>query len=110
MVQIYSSFIIGNHLCVIVEHVCAVSLFQYKYTEGSAKERKALYNGMEKLQEKTFDMEFTVMEAEYEFGEDVVFTVKAHNKAEHKRIHGKIVCTAVTYTGRCGAVRAGGHG
>ena len=83
-------------------------MFQYKYTEGSAKERKALYNGMEKLQEKTFHVEFSVKEAEYEFGEDIIFTVKAHNKDEQKRIRGKIVCMAVTYTGRCGSVQAKG--
>jgi len=64
------------------------------------KERKALLNGMEKLQERTFDVDFTVLEAEYQFGENVVFGVKAHSKSERRQIVGKIACAAVTYTGR----------
>ena len=64
------------------------------------KERKALYNGMDKLQERTFDVDFTVMETEYQFGEDVVFAVKAHSKSERRQITGKISCAAVNYTGR----------
>ncbi len=59
-----------------------------------------MYNGMKELQEKTFDVDFTVLESEYDFGEDVTFTVKVHSKAERKKIKGSIRCSAVTYTGR----------
>ena len=45
-------------------------------------------------------MEFTVLEADYEFGKDIVFKVKAFNKGKQRHVRGRIICQAVTYTGR----------
>ena len=73
---------------------------QYKYPEGTDWERRALYEGYDKLMKEVHDMEFEVPQAKYAFGEDVVFTVKATNKAKQLRLRGRILCEAITYTGR----------
>ena len=49
---------------------------------------------------ETFDVEFSVAEVEYEFGQDVTLTVNASNKARQHHIRGKIRCQAVRYNGR----------
>ena len=63
-------------------------------------ERRALYHGYEELMEEAHDITFVIPEAEYEFGQDVTFTVKATNRATQHGIRGTIKCVAVSYTGR----------
>ena len=73
---------------------------QYKYREGSEKEREALYRGLSELVEGEWDMEFTVPYIAAQFGQDVQYVVKASNKSRQLRIRGTITCEATTYTGR----------
>ena len=49
---------------------------------------------------ETFDMEFSIPEVEYEFGQDVTLTVNATNKARQHHVRGRIHCQAVGYNGR----------
>lgn len=49
---------------------------------------------------ETQDLEFSIPETEYEFGQDVTFVVTVSNKARQHRVRGRIVCQAVTYNGK----------
>ena len=65
------------------------------------EERRALNNEYYRLPDEVSDVEVTVLDAEYEFGKDVIFEIGVHNKgAQQKKIFGSILCEAVTYTER----------
>ena len=91
---------LGNLL--LYNFLYLVILFsQYKYPEGSIEERRALNNEYVELPTKDHDIEFTVLEAEYEFRQDVKLQVKVENKGgQQRKIRGNILCQAVTYTER----------
>ena len=51
------------------------------------------------LMEEVHDVQFTIPEVEYDFGQDVTLEVKILNKVrQHQKIVGSIKCQAVTYT------------
>ena len=50
--------------------------------------------------DEVHDMQFSIPETEYEFGQDITLKVEATNKGRQHHIRGKILCQAVTYTGR----------
>ena len=50
--------------------------------------------------EEVYDVDFSIPEREYEFGQDVTLTVSASNKGSQHRIRGNILCEAISYTGR----------
>ena len=64
------------------------------------EERRALYHKYKELQDQVHDVEFTILESDFKFGEDVVFKVKVFNREKQRHVVGKIICKAVTYTGR----------
>lgn len=65
------------------------------------EERRALNNEYRAVLNEEQEVEFTVLEAECEFGKDVTLQTKIHNKGkEQKKIRGNIFCQAVTYTER----------
>ena len=74
--------------------------WQYKYAEGTDWERRALYHGYKELMEEVHDVQFTIPEVEYDFGQDVTLEVKVLNKGRQHQIVGSIKCQAVTYTGK----------
>ena len=75
---------------------------QYKHVSpiGSGRERRTLYHGHKELLEKTFDVIFEIPEVEYRFGQNIKFEVKMTNKGKQHRIKGRIICEAISYTGR----------
>ena len=48
----------------------------------------------------TQDVTFEIPKPEYQFGQNIMFEVKMTNKARQHRIQGKILCEAISYTGR----------
>lgn len=52
------------------------------------------------LQDENQKIEFSMPESQCEFGKDIMVEVKVLNKGKRCKICGKIVCHAVTYTGR----------
>ena len=80
--------------------ICNI-LVQYKYPDGSIEERNALNNSPSTLPNVEPEIEFTVLDAEYEFGQDVLLQIRIHNiGGQERNIRGKITCQAVTYTER----------
>ena len=78
---------------------------QYKHSEGSRMERRALYHGYEELLKQSQDVTFNIPEKKFSFGEDVRFEVEMTNKAKQHVVKGTILCEAVDYTGKvCSAV------
>ncbi len=73
---------------------------QYKFSEGSSHERKALYGGYKELMETQCEVDFSIPEVKHAFGEDVTFRVLMSSRSGLHRIRGQITCKATSYTGR----------
>lgn len=80
--------------------LCVHELFmQYKYPEGSENERRSLLKGIKQQVQEVEEVEFEIPQAKYNYGDSVVFMVKASTKERQHRVRGRIVCEAITYTG-----------
>ena len=75
-------------------------LSQYKHTEGTDWERRALYFGYEELIKESHDMTFNIPAATYSFGQDVTLDIAMTNKARQHVVKGTVLCEAVDYSGK----------